>query len=560
MKRNRMISLIWTLINAHYGLSKKRYQYFVQKKRIWELFLFGGSFAAIIFGVGPLFLNLQKLMIEQYQQMGLEGLFLNNAILMAGMAGFFLGVFFMVTEFFYSKNLAVLMPLPLKPKQMIAAKISVLIIDQMWISLIVLLPAMILFGIQLQVSPVYWLIMFIVLLFSQVFPILLQTIVILPISRYINFGKHKDFFIYFLSILLMIVVFGFQFWVNNDLAGSGATRHQVMSFLANPESLISKLGSAYPPALLGVKALTTTGIEGLLWVLAFIAFHAGGFWLALFIGEKTYYNTYKKFQDNGAGNKKVTSDQVMTMVSQRQNVFDSLMKREWKYFLRVPAFAFNGFANVLVFPILIVIFFFAKNNPEFQAMFKMIEQYDQFIAPIGILLGGLVGGMNMLGATAFSREGKMLKELKSLPISIESIFRVKLAHVMTMSTIGPFASAAILCMIFKTSILTFLEIVIISEILVLFLNTIQLLLDATFPSLNWENPQRAMKQNLNALYTILVVFGFTGGMGYLGFLLKDTLSPSIMSLILMIIGIVGTVVFYPLSKKAIYKLMQRDFA
>ncbi len=555
-----MISLIWTLINAHYGLSKKRYQYFVQKKRIWELFLFVGIFATLFFSIGPLFIKLQKAMIIQYQQMGLEGLFLNNAILMTGMAGFFLGVFFMVTEFFYSKNLSVLMPLPLKPKQMIAAKISVLVIDQMWISLIVLLPSLIIFGTQMNVSPVYWLIMLIVLLFSQVFPILLQTIVILPISRFINFGKHKDFFIYFLSILLLIVVFGFQFWINNSLVASDASEQQVMNILANPDSLISKLGSAYPPALLGVKALTATGMDALLWLLAFIAFHIGGFWLALFIGEKTYYNTYKKFQDNYGNKKQISSDQVMTMVTPQQNIFDTLLKREWRYFLRTPNFAFNGFGNVLAFPILIVIFYFAKNNPEFQAMFGMIEQYDQFIAPIGILLGGLVGGMNMLGATAFSREGKMLRELKSLPVGVETIFRVKLVHVMTMSTIGPIASAIILCMIFKAGILSFLEIVIISEILVLFMNTIQLLLDATFPTLNWETPQRAMKQNLNALYTILVVFGFTGGMGYLGYLLKDTLSPSLMSLILMIIGIVGTVIFYPLSKKAIYKLMQRDLA
>jgi ABC-2 type transport system permease protein len=499
-------------------------------------------------------------MIEQYLKMGLEGLFLNNAILMTGMAGFFLGVFFMVSEFFYSKNLGVLMPLPLKPKQMIAAKISVLIIDQMWISLIVLLPSMILFGTQVTVSPLYWITMFFVLLFSQVFPILLQTIVILPLSRFINFGKYKDFFIYFLSILLMVIVFGFQFWVNNDLVNSTTSQNQVMNLLTNPESFISKLGSAYPPAFLAVKALTSTGLYGCLWLLAFVGFHIAGFWLALFVGEKTYYNTYKKFQDHNSGNTKANTKQVMSMISQRKNTFDSLLKREWRYFLRTPAFAFNGFANVLVFPLLIILFYFSKGNPEFQRIFSFITEQINLIIPIGILLGGLFGGMNMLAATCFSREGKMIKELKSLPVDIETIIRVKLVHVMTMSTIGPLSTAIIMSLFFNVGLLGFLEILVISEMLVLFMNTIQILLDATFPSLQWDNPQKAMKQNMNALYTILVVFGFTGGMGYLGFLLKDTLSPSIMGLTLMIIGIAGTTIFYPLSKKAIYKLLQRDFS
>jgi hypothetical protein len=86
-----MISLILTLINAHYGLSKKRVQYFKEKKRLWEFFLLLGVFGFLFIFIGPLFVKLQGMMIDQYRQVGLEGLFLNNAILITGMFGFFFG-------------------------------------------------------------------------------------------------------------------------------------------------------------------------------------------------------------------------------------------------------------------------------------------------------------------------------------------------------------------------------------------------------------------------------------------------------------------------------------
>lgn len=554
-----MISLILTLINAHYGLSKKRIQYFKEKKRLWEFFLLIGVFGFLFISIGPLFVNLQGMMINQYRQMGLEGLFLNNAILITGMFGFFLGIYLVINEFFFTKDLNLLMSLPLKPKEILGAKTILVMIDLLWISLLFLLPSLLIFGVKTGADILYWITMVCVLVFSQMFPVIIQMIVLLPISRYINFGKHKDFLIYFMSILLVVVVIGFQFYATNDLAGSQLSEEKMIELLSNPQGLISQLGKGYPPAFIGVKALVSQGPQRIFWFFLFILMHVIGFYVALFIGEKTYYTTYQKFQDHYYGKEGKTDHLTLENSSVKEDQFSALFRREWRYFLRTPSFAFNGFGNVIVFPVLIVIFSFAKNNPEFQQIFDFIINAKEYIIPVGILLGTTVGAMNMLASTIFSREGKLLAELRVLPVDSGTVFKTKLLHVMAMSTVGPLSMALILALLFEVALLQALIIFIIAEILVLFLNLLQISLDAAFPYLTWDNPQKAMKQNINGLYSILIVFGFSGILGYLGYLLRNYLNGNQMVMVLLVICFIGIMIAYPIAKKGVQNMLKKDY-
>ena len=559
MKQKKMISLILTLINAHYGLSKKRIQYFIEKKRLWEFFLLICVFGLLFIFIGPLFIDIQGMMIEQYRQIGLEGLFLNNAILLTGMFGFFLGIYLVINEFFFTKDLNLLMSLPLKPKEILGAKTFLIMIDLFWISLLFLLPSMMIYGIKTGADIIYWISMLFVLFLSQMFPVIIQIIVLLPISRYINFGKHKDFLIYFMSILLVVVVIAFQFFATNDLAGSEFTEEKMIEILSNPQGLISQMGKGYPPAFIGVKALISEGFQRIMWLFLFIVMHIGGLYIALLIGEKTYYRTYLKFQDHHSGKENRSSQFLMDKTSTKEGIFSSLFRREWRYFLRTPSFAFNGFGNVIVFPILIVIFSFTKNNPEFQQIFSFFNSAKDFIVPVGILLGTAVGAMNMLASTIFSREGKMLAELKILPVDAAIVFRTKLLHVMAMSTVGPLSIGIILVLLFAAGLLQALVVFVIAELLVFFLNLLQIALDSSFPYLTWDNPQKAMKQNINGLYSILIVFGFAGVLGYTGYLLRQRLSGNQMVFILLIISIIGIIVAYPLAKKGVQNMLKKDY-
>ncbi|RKX39401.1 MAG: hypothetical protein DRP20_00945 [Thermotogae bacterium] len=98
----------------------------------------------------------------------------------------------------------------------------------------------------------------------------------------------------------------------------------------------------------------------------------------------------------------------------------------------------------------------------------------------------------------------------------------------------------------------------IGSVCTFFLNLVQVVVDAVRPSLDWDNPQKAMKQNLNGLFSILIVFGFVGGVGFLVYTFRGTVSPLIMSLVLLSIGIVGSIVFWPIAVRKTEEFFQKD--
>ena len=153
----------------------------------------------------------------------------------------------------------------------------------------------------------------------------------------------------------------------------------------------------------------------------------------------------------------------------------------------------------------------------------------------------------------------MLAELKVLPVEANTVFKTKLLHVMAMSTVGPLSISIILILLFQVSVLQALIIFIIAEMLVLFLNLFQISLDAAFPYLTWDNPQKAMKQNINGLYSILIVFGFVGILGYMGYLLRNNLTGNQMVLILLIICLAGSMIAYPMAKKGVENMLKKDY-
>jgi len=80
------------------------------------------------------------------------------------------------------------------------------------------------------------------------------------------------------------------------------------------------------------------------------------------------------------------------------------------------------------------------------------------------------------------------------------------------------------------------------------------------PYLHWDNPQKAMKQNLNVALSIPVVFGFVGGLGYLTYLLRNTLSGWVMALMIAAICVAGTVALWPVLMRRAKALLDRDLS
>ncbi len=562
MRARKLTSLTLTLINEHYGISKKWYTYAVKKQRLWEAALIGGAVIALIASLIPLYSELLNPLMVESIKMGMGKLMLSNAFLYSSIFGLFLGMFTLISSFFFSKETAALIPLPLKPAEVLSAKLFTVTIDQLLVSLFILVPVIVLYGINSNMQIGYYITGLIVFLFSQLFPMLLVSIIIFPLSSVVKFNKNKDFMIFFISTVVLVgVIFG-QYYLNQfamNQSTAGLSSQDMAKLLANPDMFINKISMAYPPAFLALNALTQSGASSILWLLSYIGVHLAAFLLVLWLAEKFYFSTYSELQENAAGKKKLSDNEFEKVFSVKSTMYRALMKREWRYFLRVPAFSFNGLANVVIFPILLIVFAAgAYNIPEFQALMTFIDQYKELVVPVGSLLAALAGSMSLLPASAFSREGRLIIELKTLPVNPAAVIKVKFVHSNLISGVGVVCSALAVGFISKIGWLEILLIAATGYLLTIFLNNLQMIVDTAKPMLEWDNPIKAMKQNINGLLAIAIVFGFVFGLGYLGYITREYIPNQLMNPVLMLIGIAGSLITWKTLLTQAKKLFEKD--
>ncbi|PZC53080.1 MULTISPECIES: hypothetical protein [unclassified Mesotoga] len=555
MRLKMVISLTSTLISSHYNIPRSLY-HFKRRERLWEPALIIGVILLLGLTLGPLYGGLLNTMYDQYEASGLRSLFLAGPFLIANLFGFIFGVFLMISTFFFGDDMRVLIPLPMKSTEVLMSKFLVVLMDLMLISLAIILPAYILYGVRSSAGIGYWIFMVIVFLLSQVLPIMLSAIIVLPLSRLFRFRRHRDNMVYLLSALILVGVLIFISITSR--VDPNMSAEEFAKIFSSEDAILNKTAGAYPPTILVTKALSRPFFEGLLWLLAFIGLHVVALGVFLFFGDKFYYSVYSSLQENFARRSRLKEGEIADLMGVQQTKFSALYRREWWYFLKVPAFAFNGFGNVLVFPILLVIAAVAGQTDQLGQMLDQFQDYKPLFVPVGALVAAVAGGINGLASSMFSREGDLIRELKALPVDVNEIVKVKFLHIETLSLIGPAFGAVALSLILGLSFVEALVVFAVGALTLTFLNILQMIIDSIKPILEWENPQRAMKQNVNVALSIPVVFGYVGGLGYLAFLLKDTISGTIMTIILTAIALVGIVVTWPVLMKRANRLFVRD--
>jgi ABC-2 type transport system permease protein len=561
VKVKKLISLISIELNQHFKISKTKYDLKNKKSDAITMIVVVVALGFAAVTMLPLYIEFMRNSLMSYASLNLKELFISNAVMISGFFGLFLGLFILIAEFFFSKDMRVLVSLPLKPQEVIFSKLFLIIFDQMIISLVILLPALIYYGVSTGASWVYYIYAFIIFLFSQVFALTLLTIFILPISRIFKSQKNKDFMIFFASILFMALALLFVYFMNSNIINFSENPQDFYNQIAGNQNFMNRIAAAFPPALVALKSISTSGIISFLWILLYIGMNIGLFIIALFMGKKFYYDTYSELQQNASNKKIYTKDSFEKIFSKQNTPLKAFEKREWRYFLRIPAFSINGFMNVIIFPIIIVIsssFTALANDPELKFLLDIINNFKEYLVPIGILASVLGGGINGLSYSLFSREGSNIKELKILPISAKEILNVKFKQIMLLSLIGVITMNAVIAFIGKFNIIQIIVQFLASVLTITFINLAQMVIDTKKPVLEWDNPQKAMKQNINGLLGILIVFGYVAGFGFLGYLLNDVLPIWSMTLILALIAAIGSFILYKEVVKSTEKLLSKD--
>lgn len=515
------MSKIWTLTKV---LLKLNYADFItDKKKRWA-YVF--SFAAILFVGFLIFGSITHGMYEGMIHLGQDpGMIVAMGLAIASIWVFLMSITNILTVFYYSNDIEMLLPLPLKPAQIISAKFLTVLITQYVMSSFILLPIFITYGLKSGAFITYYIYMIFIYLLFPIVPLVLASLLMTVIMRYTNIGKNKDrgnIFIGIVSILFIVGINVFLQWKNK----SSFSEDAITNYLANNESsLLVQMTNYFPTTYFGAVALVeNTNWKGPLYVIIFALISFVFFVLFYYIAERTYLKGVIGLSTSTA-KKEVISAEGLQKSTVQSSHLKAYVKKEFKTLFRTPQFFLNCIVQTFVMPIMLFFVLFVQDGN-----LKWITSYINNPKSAGLAIGvGLCAslflmGSNVIATTSFSRDGSSWFVNRYLPVKASDIFFAKaitawLINVIILAVFGiTMAVVAGISPVFM--LLWFL----LSANGLLLINLIGTRWDAQTADIHWDTEQKLFKSRYTTLWNflanILIALIIVAGVGLLYFFLQ----------------------------------------
>lgn len=439
--------------------------------------------------------------------------------LVAFIAVLVLGTISIFTYIYFSKDNEFLLSLPVKPSVIYLAKLTVVYLQQLIISFVVIVPASIAIGISTLQLPPFYIISLLAMFIVPVMPLFLSSIIAIPIMRLTVCFKNKGA----AGAIVMLVLFGllmagylvviFNFNTSIDIEFDETTTEidiylaliepfRIMAMVIYPLLSLARVATLTPfwVNVLGVSMLIDAAI-----VIATVGVCGT---LAYLISSAVYSKTALAQGENASGSKGKSK-------FAKSPVLKSLIKKEWKELIGNMSFAFQCLAGVIVTPIvsLLYVFIYAPTFSDF-------TDIDIFLWLIGFIVMHTIC-FNIAAMTAVTREGKTFSYSKTMPVPYKTQLKAKFilcysigAATAVLSVIANYIAIIVTTQVFSPTILV-MSIINLIELLILhaLVTVLSILHDVKKPKLDWSTPMEAVKKNMALILpTILcIVYGMIVG-------------------------------------------------
>lgn len=480
------------------GKSKKSYQWLIRFLLIIALLPTLIALYFIIDNILPLYASMQ------------QGVLLCGGILLlACMLIFIFSLFMIPSIFYFSKDIDILLALPLHGWHITAAKFTVCVLYETLFSAAVLLPfaaAWIHYdGFSLSICFYTLLTAFLL----PIYPLVLTTLFTMIIMRFMPFFKNRDRFQLYSGILLVGFGIAFSMYMNSFQGGEEVQLLQQL--ISGDHALLSSLARLFVIIPYFSKAIIDGSIANLLIgiVICIIAL------ILLLVLSKLWY-----FKGAVGINEAATKHKSLNEAALNKRLHASSKKRaylikELRLLMRTPVFAINCIGSVIILPLMLLgLYLFQPGQIDLMSQLSILEQFQEFpfyIVIIGLAVGLLSGSINMTAATALSREGSNYMVMKYLPMSYRDQIHMKALCGIIISILGNLLLVIAAWLILPFSWYYFMLLIGCMTITAVLANECGIIIDMFKPKLVWEQEAAAVKQSFSAFITTMLMMGMCIG-------------------------------------------------
>ncbi len=445
--------------------------------------------------VGFFSYNLVQGLIEIQQ----EEIFLGLILLAIGVFVLIQTIFSAISLLYYSKDNEYILPLPIKPSQIVMAKTNVLLITEYFIVAIIGLIPLIIYGILTTANIFYYITMISTLLTFPVVPVLISSLLVLIVMSFAKFTKNRNRFQIIATIILLVVICVISFQTS-DMEGS---QEELIQMATKANGLVEMIRNTFPTLGMAIEALANNSILNLI---ALVLVTAILYLIYIAVGQKLFLKGAVGSLSSGKRTKKAINEKT---AFKKSSLAKTYIGKEFKTLIRNPIFFMQCVMPAILFPILVIVFTFAgmqtDQNTSITDIAQMITNKTSIYLGMAILMVIQFFAMFIyISATAISRDGQNAVFMKYIPVPLIKQIDYKVMPNIIMTTIMGIISIGIAQYLFRIPILYLLLITIAAISIGMLQSYLMIIVDLKKPKLEWNSEYAVVKQNMNLVWPMFL--------------------------------------------------------
>lgn len=422
--------------------------------------------------------------------------------------------------YFFSKDLDMVLPLPIKAEELLIAKFNTILINLYFTELIFAIFPLIIYGILTSSGIIYYFYLIIVLLIFPILINLIVSIIMMFLIKLSKFIKNKDIFQIIITLIFISLVFLLEFKVFNNVIGkidnnSNIENEQIIEGISNFKMRLENINEYFLIINPTIKILNNYNkLNSIIYLLKIILIELIFLILFIFIGKKYYLKNILK-NNNNFYIKKINKNNIEKK-SRKINIRKSYLKKEFKMLYRNPIFFIQCIFPTLILTISIVLIIIIA-LPNIQAILtsNLIGEEIEFSVDLSIicLVLGIIQfifTISNISISSISREGKNAILMKYIPVDFYKQFIYKTIPQIFLNNILIIIILILIKLIFSEfEIIYLFYIFILANLLNIINSKLMVIVDLIKPNLNWNADYEAIKNNNNKLFqyvlTILII-------------------------------------------------------
>ena len=440
-------------------------------------------------------------LITTLQQVHQEAMFIGIFLLGLALLTIIQSIISATNVFYFSKDLDYILPLPLKPREILISKLNVILVTEYVMELIFAVAPIIVYGILTSAGAMFYIVSLLVLIIFPIIPILIATFIIMVIMSFSKGVKNKDRFKLIAPLLgiTLALVLSFAFSGTSELSEA-----DLLKALTQANSMVEMVSDSLPIIKPGINAIVDASfIEFLkllgITVICYIVF--------ILIGNKLYFRGAVGNLSSGAKKgKNITGKDIKI-----NSVGKSYVAKEFKMLFKNPIFFVQCVLPSVLMPVVFLGIFIVSinSNNSQEAINEFQNVLSGFIeTPIGLAvilaITEFLTSMLYIAPTAISRDGQNAIFMKYIPVPYYKQLIYKGIPNVIFGTITSLIVLIFIYIIAKPSLAFLLTALLLNLILLILQTLLMELVDLSKPKLEWSTEYAVVKQNMNLLWPFVL--------------------------------------------------------